>query len=405
MLKVSIIIPTYNRKELFEAALKSALAQDYENKEIIISDDDSNDGTRELAQNYAAKFDNVKYVLNQTYDRGPNGNKNNGFDHASGDAFVILDDDDLLIEGAISKMAAVLEQGYASVWANCYFELDGEPTTKFSGFGLSASGEISPQDYYDGKITGEFLIMFRRDAIGQRRFEKGLYGSENTLWIYLFDHPAYYLHDAVRIYRFHRSDSVTINSFKRPLCIMKGYAMTAELILQKIAEKNEQIGACDEKIGSKSLNGACGTNSDDTRSISDKNLNADGGDADAERKILSYVSGANAQGKNNDANLNAKSSGLGAQNKNSDANLSQKTSAEPKFRVNEAYIAILYKMAAYYAKFGGEYKKMYEYLFKSLKFKFTKEALAMLILSPFPKSMILFLTKIRVWIYKKTRGE
>ena len=38
MLKVSIIIPTYNRKELFEAALKSALAQDYENKEIIISD-------------------------------------------------------------------------------------------------------------------------------------------------------------------------------------------------------------------------------------------------------------------------------------------------------------------------------------------------------------------------------
>ena len=206
MLKVSIIIPTYNRKELFEAALKSALAQDYENKEIIISDDNSNDGTHELAQSYVAKFDNVKYVLNQTYDRGPNGNKNNGFDHANGDAFVILDDDDLLIEGAISKMAAVLEQGYASVWANCYFEIDGEPTTKFSGFGLSKSGEISPQDYYDGKITGEFLIMFRKSAIGQRRFEKGLYGSENTLWIYLFDLPAYYLHDAVRIYRFHRSE-------------------------------------------------------------------------------------------------------------------------------------------------------------------------------------------------------
>ena len=53
----------------------------------------------------------------------------------------------------------------------------------------------------------------------------------------------YYLHDAVCIYRFHRSDSVTINSFKRPLCIMKGYAMTAELILQKIAEKNAQASA------------------------------------------------------------------------------------------------------------------------------------------------------------------
>lgn len=301
-LKVSIIIPTYNRKNLFELALKSALAQDYENKEIVITDDNSNDGTSELAKEYEAKFECVKYFTNQTYERGPNGNKNNGFDKSSGDAFVILDDDDLLLEGAISKMVNVLNLGYHSVWANCYYEINGEKTEKFSGFGLEKSQEINKQDYYDGKIRGEFLVMFRREAIGDRRFEKGLYGSENTLWIYLFDFPAYYLHEAVRIYRFQRDDSVTTNALKRPLSIMKGYALMADLLIKKAPQ------------------------------------------TDPNR------------------------------------------------------IAILYKTAAYYAKMGGEYKKMYQFIFKSLRAKPTKEALAMLALSLFPRSLIISLSKFRLWL-------
>lgn len=302
-LKVSIIIPTYNRKELFELALKSAIVQDYDDFEIIISDDNSTDGTKELAYEYMSKFKNIKYYLNTKYEKGPNGNKNNGFDNATGDAFVILDDDDLLLSGAISKMAEILKQGYHSVWANCYFEIDGKKTQKFSGFGLDKSGEIDPQIYYDGKINGEFLIMFKKEAIGDRRFQSGLWGSENTLWIYLFDYKAYYLHSAVRIYRFHRADSVTINAIKHPLCVMKGYAMSADLRLEK-----------------------------------------------------------------------AKS-------------------------VDKKYIAILYKMAGYYAKLGGDYKKMYEYLFKSVGFYPTKEAVAMLILSPLPNFVLLFFTKVRRYFY------
>lgn len=304
-LKVSIIIPTYNRRDLLKQALESAISQDYENKEIIITDDNSNDGTRELASDYESKFEFVKYVLNSTYERGPNGNKNNGFDNASGDAFVILDDDDLLLQGAISKMAKALNLGYGSVWANCYFEINGEKTTKFSGRGLEKEGEICKQDYYDGKIGGEFLVMFRREAIGDRRFEAGLYGAENTLWIHLFDLPAYYLHEAVRIYRFYRSDSVSVNSIKHPLKTMKGYALMANLLLEKSSQ------------------------------------------------------------------------------------------------TSPARIAILYKMAAYYAKFGGDYKKMYAYIFKSLRAKITKEGVLMLILSPFPNFLITLLSKFRLWL----RGE
>ena len=47
---VSIIIPTYNRGNFIEAAIKSALSQSYNNIEVIICDNDSSDNTRVLVE-------------------------------------------------------------------------------------------------------------------------------------------------------------------------------------------------------------------------------------------------------------------------------------------------------------------------------------------------------------------
>lgn len=42
---VSVVIPAYNRKVMLKKAIGSVLLQDYENIEIIVSDDASTDGT------------------------------------------------------------------------------------------------------------------------------------------------------------------------------------------------------------------------------------------------------------------------------------------------------------------------------------------------------------------------
>lgn len=236
-MKLSVIIPTYNRKNLLELALKSVLEQDYKNLEIIITDDYSTDGTKELADEYMKKHGNIFYFLNEKYEKGPNGNKNNGFDKATGEALVILDDDDILLPNTLSKMVKILKQGYHSVWAQCYYEIDGKLTDKFSGFGINKSGEIDKKDYYNGKIQGEFLVMFRREMLGDKRFESGLYGNENTLWIDFFDYRAYYLHEAVRIYRIKQDDSVMSNAFKHSDKIIKGY----EIYIQKLFQKSDNI--------------------------------------------------------------------------------------------------------------------------------------------------------------------
>ena len=46
--KISVIIPTYNRKEKLPACVDSVLAQTYQNIEVLVVDDASTDGTEEL---------------------------------------------------------------------------------------------------------------------------------------------------------------------------------------------------------------------------------------------------------------------------------------------------------------------------------------------------------------------
>jgi len=88
---VSVIIPTYNRKALLDIAINSVLNQTYQNFEIIIVDDNSNDGT----DNYINKInhDNIQYIKNKETMYAPK-SRNIGISHSKGDLIAFLDDDD-----------------------------------------------------------------------------------------------------------------------------------------------------------------------------------------------------------------------------------------------------------------------------------------------------------------------
>jgi glycosyltransferase involved in cell wall biosynthesis len=62
---VSIGVPIYNGESFVRRALDALLAQDYENFEIIISDNASTDNTREICQEYAARDPRIKLHANE----------------------------------------------------------------------------------------------------------------------------------------------------------------------------------------------------------------------------------------------------------------------------------------------------------------------------------------------------
>ncbi len=102
MLKVSIIMPSYNKAKYISEAINSVINQTYTNWELIIVDDYSNDDSQELINSFASKFDNIKTHFNLE-NKGANYCRNKGIESAYGNYIVFLDADDLLAQDCLEN--------------------------------------------------------------------------------------------------------------------------------------------------------------------------------------------------------------------------------------------------------------------------------------------------------------
>lgn len=102
---VSVIIPTYNRREMVAEAIESVLAQSYPNVEVVVVDDGSTDGTGEYLNE---KFgDKIRYIHQDNAEKSAA--RNNGIRQARGEFVSMLDSDDVLLEGAIEAMVTCFD--------------------------------------------------------------------------------------------------------------------------------------------------------------------------------------------------------------------------------------------------------------------------------------------------------
>jgi len=91
MPKVSVVIPTHNRAHLVGRGVRSVLAQTFGDLEVMIVDDASTDGTREVIARIADP--RVKYFRHDV-NRGVSASRNTAISQASGEFVAFLDDDD-----------------------------------------------------------------------------------------------------------------------------------------------------------------------------------------------------------------------------------------------------------------------------------------------------------------------
>ena len=87
---ISVIIPTYNRKNIIQKAITSVLNQSYTNFELIIIDDGSNDGTYNLLK--SLKDERIR-ILHHEINKGCSYSRNLGLRNAKGDIIMYLDSD------------------------------------------------------------------------------------------------------------------------------------------------------------------------------------------------------------------------------------------------------------------------------------------------------------------------
>lgn len=111
--KISVVTVCFNAEKVIEETIKSVLKQTYQNKEYIIVDGASSDGTLDVVRRYAAAA-GIKYISEPDY--GIYDAMNKGSELAEGDYIQFLNAGDLLVdEMVLEKAAEQIEQIRADV--------------------------------------------------------------------------------------------------------------------------------------------------------------------------------------------------------------------------------------------------------------------------------------------------
>lgn len=175
MEKVSVIIPTFNRKKMLLRCIDSVLKSTYGNFEIIVSDDGSSDGTDAALKKYLS-YSNFKYVRNKS-PMLLSKTINNALRHSHGKYIFILDDDNVVdldcIKNLVLSFANNKKIGIAGPLALYYSKKD-----RIAHAGVKRSGFMRRAIYQNlnKKITAKIktnddiedfanAFMFRRDIM------------------------------------------------------------------------------------------------------------------------------------------------------------------------------------------------------------------------------------------------
>lgn len=133
---VSIIIPCYNGEAFVAEAIQSALDQTYPNKEVIVIDDGSTDGTLDVIKSFG---DKIRWEAGP--NRGGSAARNRGIELARGELIQFLDADDLLHPQKLERQLDVIRENQGAI-VYCDFAVQNIE-------------------------TGEILEIPRRECVGQ----------------------------------------------------------------------------------------------------------------------------------------------------------------------------------------------------------------------------------------------
>ena len=126
-MKVSVIIPTYNRDAVLKRAIKSVLSQTFQDFELIIVDDGSIDETKEVINSFRSS--KIKYFY-QKNSGGAAGPKNTGIKIAQGKYIAILDSDDEWLPEKLEKQIEFFEKNPEISVLACNFLINGKKEYK-----------------------------------------------------------------------------------------------------------------------------------------------------------------------------------------------------------------------------------------------------------------------------------
>lgn len=124
MIKISVIMPVYNKELYLRNTIEAILKQDYENFELIIVNDGSTDSSKNICDEYARKDSRVRVY--HIENGGVSNARNIGIGHATGDYIQFIDGDDCINEGVFNEYISILNKDKYDIIFSPYNKVDHE---------------------------------------------------------------------------------------------------------------------------------------------------------------------------------------------------------------------------------------------------------------------------------------
>lgn len=187
----SIIMPAYNAERFLVKSIQSVVQQTHLEWELILINDGSEDGTEQIARNYAAKESRIQYYSQE--NSGVSATRNRGIELAKGDYILFVDADDEIDLNTLQRLDEVLRsKPYDVVVFNTYrCDMDsnviGKVTIPFSQQVLKLSHDLEKECVYSALasdrifgIMGNFAV--KRELVADIRFRTDMIMYEDLLF-------------------------------------------------------------------------------------------------------------------------------------------------------------------------------------------------------------------------------
>lgn len=237
---VSVITPVYNAQAFIGETIASVINQSYPHWEMVIIDDGSTDGTRDVIQTYLGDT-RIKYIYQPNQERAVA--RNNGIRMATGKYIAFLDADDMWLT---DKLKIQIE----------YLETHPEIALCFTHYLLMDETGVSsglPATYFNPQVN-QFCHLLETNFIPNSTvvvpraifeqvgwFDEALpaFGGEDwDMWLRITRfYPLYFINQPLMLYRMHKSNTTLMKLYGSTVAVLQ--KVFADSSLAPIIKKNK----------------------------------------------------------------------------------------------------------------------------------------------------------------------
>ncbi len=158
MPKISIIVPVYQAEDYLERAVRSVLAQSFQDWELLLINDGSRDGSLALCQKFAQEDSRIRWFTKE--NGGVSSARNLGLAEATGESIAFLDSDDHYEPAFLATLYNLqMQEGIDTAGCGHYNWWEG---------GAQSVERLLPQGTYDkGGMQGQIVAPLLGDRLAQ----------------------------------------------------------------------------------------------------------------------------------------------------------------------------------------------------------------------------------------------